>query len=235
MTRACPARAGAPYQVGWCSWYHYFHDVTEADLRANLALAGEWPFDVFQLDDGYQSAIGDWLTTNDVSLRRSRAGGGIRPRRQVAAGPVAGPLHRRPRLAGGHPAPGLARAVGRAAGPLLGMYNPPWGGGLDGFMYALDTTNPDVLAHLETVASALVDAGLDVPQARLHLRSVLRGSTGTTRPGHRPSACGPATTRSVAGPATMRSCSGAGCPCRTWWASSTATASGRTWRRRGRL
>jgi hypothetical protein len=23
----------AAYQVGWCSWYHYFHAVTEADLR----------------------------------------------------------------------------------------------------------------------------------------------------------------------------------------------------------
>ncbi len=50
--------------MGWCSWYHYFHAVTEADLRSNLARATDWPFDVFQLDDGYQSAIGDWLTTN---------------------------------------------------------------------------------------------------------------------------------------------------------------------------
>ena len=58
-------RVDAPYQVGWCSWYHYFHDVTERDLRANLALAAEWPFDVFQLDDGYQAAIGDWLDTNE--------------------------------------------------------------------------------------------------------------------------------------------------------------------------
>ena len=59
------ARTTAPYQVGWCSWYHYFHDVTEADLRANLARAADWPFDVFQLDDGFQAAIGDWLDTND--------------------------------------------------------------------------------------------------------------------------------------------------------------------------
>ena len=55
----------APFQVGWCSWYQYFHDVTEADIVANLALADRWPFDVFQIDDGYQAAIGDWLETND--------------------------------------------------------------------------------------------------------------------------------------------------------------------------
>src|SRR5690606_21456252 len=54
------ARVDAPFQVGWCSWYHYFHDITEAALLDNLGRAGDWPFDVFQLDDGYQSAIGDW-------------------------------------------------------------------------------------------------------------------------------------------------------------------------------
>lgn len=59
------ARTTAPFQVGWCSWYHYFHDVTEDAFRANLALAGDWPFELFQLDDGFQPAIGDWLTTNE--------------------------------------------------------------------------------------------------------------------------------------------------------------------------
>src|SRR5690606_25876674 len=47
------ARTTAPYQVGWCSWYHYFDGVREDDVTSNLALAGDWPFDVFQLDDGY--------------------------------------------------------------------------------------------------------------------------------------------------------------------------------------
>jgi alpha-galactosidase len=51
--------------VGWCSWYQYFHDVTEADLLGNLARSAGWPFDVFQLDDGFQRAIGDWLETNE--------------------------------------------------------------------------------------------------------------------------------------------------------------------------
>ena len=52
--------------MGWCSWYHYFHNIDEAALDTNLALAGDWPFDVFQLDDGYQPSIGDWLRTNDT-------------------------------------------------------------------------------------------------------------------------------------------------------------------------
>jgi alpha-galactosidase len=50
--------------TGWCSWYGYWDRVTEADVRANLAAADELalPIDTIQLDDGYQTDIGDWLT-----------------------------------------------------------------------------------------------------------------------------------------------------------------------------
>ena len=152
------ARVTAPYQVGWCSWYHYFHDVTEAGLRSNLALAGDWPFDVFQLDDGFQSAIGDWLTTNDKFpsdldvIAASIAAGGSRPGLWIAPF-IAAPDSQ---VVADHP-DWLARST--KGEPLLGMFNPPWGGGLDGFQYALDTTNPDVIAHLESTAASLVDAG----------------------------------------------------------------------------
>ena len=48
--------------VGWCSWYHYFTNVTWADIVKNLDLArGRFPFEVFQVDDGYEQDIGDWL------------------------------------------------------------------------------------------------------------------------------------------------------------------------------
>ncbi len=43
--------------------------------------------------------------------------------------------------------------------PLWGMFNPSWGGGMDGVMYALDTTQPEVIAHLEHVARSLVALG----------------------------------------------------------------------------
>ncbi|MGA9724176.1 MAG: alpha-galactosidase, partial [Candidatus Binatus sp.] len=62
------ARVSAPFQRGWCSWYHYFHAITEDALRANLksleAMRSEFPLDVIQLDDGFQSALGDWDSTN---------------------------------------------------------------------------------------------------------------------------------------------------------------------------
>lgn len=61
------ARAGIgelrPAPTMWCSWYHYFTDVTEADVEENLAALDELdlPVEVLQLDDGYQAEIGDWL------------------------------------------------------------------------------------------------------------------------------------------------------------------------------
>ncbi len=158
--RVGAARVTADYQVGWCSWYHYFHDVTEADLDHNLALADDWPFDVFQLDDGYQSAIGDWLTTNE----RFPSDVGAIADRIAAAGRTPGiwiaPFLAAPdsRVATDHPE---WLATFPDGSPLITMFNPPWGGGLGGFMYGLDTTHPEVIDHLENLARTLVDLGFD--------------------------------------------------------------------------
>jgi len=168
------ARTGAPYQVGWCSWYHYFDAVTEDDLRANLVLAADWPFEVFQLDDGFQSSIGDWLATNDTfpsglpALAGAIGAAGRRPGLWLAPF-LAAPDSRlavehpdwlaRRRASPGHEARDSGGGPGDGADPLFVWWNPAWGGGRDGFMYGLDTTNPAVLAHLEGLARALVDMG----------------------------------------------------------------------------
>lgn len=65
--------------VGWCSWYHFFDDITETCLNQNieelrdLAVPGSQnesttsmntkefrTINLFQVDDGYQTAWGDW-------------------------------------------------------------------------------------------------------------------------------------------------------------------------------
>ena len=164
--RRAGARTRAPYQVGWCSWYHYFHDVSEADVRANLSLAGDWPFDVFQLDDGYQAAIGDWTATNarfDAGIEEvasAIAAEGMVPGLWIApfiAAPDSAVALAHPDWLARVPAEGVA--AGPSGAPLPGMYNPPWGGGQGGFMWALDTTHPEVVAHLEALGRDLVDAG----------------------------------------------------------------------------
>ena len=52
---------------GWCSWYYYFEEVTEQDIVETVdylaAHREEYPLEYLQIDDGYQSALGDWLTT----------------------------------------------------------------------------------------------------------------------------------------------------------------------------
>jgi alpha-galactosidase len=151
------ARVDAPFQVGWCSWYQYFHDVTETAVRDNLAhaQAQSWPFDVFQLDDGFQAAIGDWLYTNErfpsgvEGVAGAISSAGFTPGIWIApfiAAPASDLARRHPEW--------LARAP-RRDGFAVGMYNEPWGG----VMAALDTTNPEVLDHLAGAAAALVDAG----------------------------------------------------------------------------
>ncbi len=49
----------------WCSWYSYYEDVTEEAIRATVDAAGPFPFDVIQIDDGWEAGIGDWVPNDD--------------------------------------------------------------------------------------------------------------------------------------------------------------------------
>lgn len=44
----------------WCSWYGYYTQISEAQLLQTLAGLQGLPFEVFQVDDGWQQNIGDW-------------------------------------------------------------------------------------------------------------------------------------------------------------------------------
>ncbi len=54
-----------PYRV-WCSWYSLYTEIYETQLLKILSDLGSFdsadgmPFDVFQIDDGWQVGIGDW-------------------------------------------------------------------------------------------------------------------------------------------------------------------------------
>ena len=60
-------RLRARNPVGWSSWYQYFTELTAVDLEKNLRLSAESeiPFEVFQIDDGYERDIGDWLEVKE--------------------------------------------------------------------------------------------------------------------------------------------------------------------------
>ena len=64
-----------PRVTGWCSWYHYYAEVTEADITENVQqMQTRQPkLQFVQIDDGYQAAMGDWLSASP------RFPGGLRP------------------------------------------------------------------------------------------------------------------------------------------------------------
>lgn len=72
VTDGAPARPlTPPPPTGWATWYTFYDEVTEEDVRSNLARAvalrdvsGLPPLEVFQVDDGWARAWGDW-TANE--------------------------------------------------------------------------------------------------------------------------------------------------------------------------
>lgn len=153
------ARAAAPFLAGWCSWYRYFSDVTEATVREELAACDGWPLDVFQVDDGYQRVIGDWLEpgarfpSGVERLARDVAAAGLTPGIWLApflAAPESTVAVRHPEWLAG---------AADADVPLVGMFNPTWSSARGGLVWTLDTTRPEVLAHLEELGRGLRACG----------------------------------------------------------------------------
>ncbi len=160
--RAAHAHVTAPYQLGWCSWYQYFDHVTEPDVRANLKLARPFEFEVFQLDDGYQPTIGNWLDANYKFPSGLPTIAGAIQHAGYQPGIWLAPFLVAPDAPVAHEHPDWLAQFRSPAGnvyPLHAWWNPSWHGGQDGYMYALDTTNPDVQDHLEHVARTLVGYG----------------------------------------------------------------------------
>jgi alpha-galactosidase len=52
--------------VGWCSWYMYYTHVTAQNVRDNLsticAQQDTLPLDLVQIDDGFETQVGDWFS-----------------------------------------------------------------------------------------------------------------------------------------------------------------------------
>ena len=138
----------APSVTGWTSWYRYYGDIDAERLAGEIdALsASDIRFDVFQIDDGFQSHVGDWLEfapgfpDGVAPLAAAARERGMLPGLWLAPFVVS----RRSALAHEHPDWLLRDARGRrvAAG---------WNGGWNGTFYALDLENPAVLDYLATV------------------------------------------------------------------------------------
>lgn len=149
--------------VGWCSWYHFFQEVSAQDIRQNLAAAGELapglPLDLIQIDDGFEAQVGDWFSLSpkfSEGLSSSPGMGGLAAeirRAGFTPGLWLAPfiLHPRARLIDEHP-----------EWVLRGAWNRPVNAGFiwDTFTTALDLTHPGALDYAsEVVRTAAHDWG----------------------------------------------------------------------------
>jgi hypothetical protein len=137
------ARIPEKTPTGWCTWYYYFGHNTAQDVYANLGAIRRHhlPLELVLVDDGYQAAIGDWLTPNADRFTDMAV--------------VATTIRREGRIPGIWTAP-----FGLAAESQTWASHPDWAIRDEGDepvlawnhlgqpVYALDTTHPDVTEWL---------------------------------------------------------------------------------------
>jgi alpha-galactosidase len=145
-------RRGIPPRV-WSSWYSFYTSVDEQLLQRTLKQMADLPFDVVQVDDGWEAAVGDWEANAkfpsgmaDLALRVRATG--------RKAGLWLAPLIalRSSALFRRHPDWFLRDAGGRL---VSAGFN--WGERV----YALDTANPDVLLWLAGLMKRVRGWGFD--------------------------------------------------------------------------
>ncbi len=134
--------------VGWCSWYQFYSKVTAEQIKTNLTalkkIDDQLPLKLFQIDDGYQSQVGDWLTFRDTfpdgieNLVKEIKKAGYQPGIWIAPFIV----HPRSELKKNHPEWLLRKASG-------GLVNA--GFAWDTFNSSLDLTNPQALEYAAKV------------------------------------------------------------------------------------
>ncbi len=130
---------------GYTSWYNRFTAITESSVRADLEGCGTLlsPGDLFQVDDGWEPAVGDWLACD----------GGKFPSGMKA---LAGSIHAAGFQAGLWLAPFVAQEGSGLCREhpdwLLRVNGQPWALGSNwGGFYALDIDNPEVTEYVRRV------------------------------------------------------------------------------------
>ncbi|MFO8056342.1 MAG: alpha-galactosidase [bacterium] len=155
--KAMQARS-SPARTGWCSWYFSFTGVSERTMEKNLESASrlEAPLQVFQLDDGYERAVGDWTEWNEkwsygpAELARRIRERGMEPGIWLAPFLVS----RGSELYQSRPEWALRTKRGL---PVVAFAHPKWKGF---FIHALDATRPEVSSWLyETIRTVTREWG----------------------------------------------------------------------------
>ena len=140
----------APPLRGYTSWYNRYEDITEAAIRADLEGCKSLlsPGDLFQIDDGWKPAVGDWLEPDSEKFPH-----GLKS--------LADEIHAAGFKAGLWLAPFAARYDSRLVREhpdwLLQIDGQPWrlGSNWGGFV-SLDMDNPAVTDYLKRVFDRVI-------------------------------------------------------------------------------
>lgn len=153
-------KTATPPATGWTSWYNYYTKITQDIILENAAHLADnrIPIDTFQIDDGFQTAVGDWLS--------------IKPEFPGGMKHLADEIHRRGFRAGLWLAPFICEKKSELAmkhkswlvsdtrgRPVVAGWNPGWSGDF----YALDIYNRQARDYIYDVfTTVLRDWGYDM-------------------------------------------------------------------------
>ena len=139
--------------LGYTSWYNYYQNINEEIINRDLE-ALDSRFDVFQIDDGYETFVGDWLDVDPAKFPN-----GLKP--------IIDQIHSKGYKAGLWLAPFAAETKSK-----LFNEHPDWirkdkhgkpikaGGNWSGF-YSLDLENPEVIDYIKKCLTHYMEMGVD--------------------------------------------------------------------------
>ncbi len=134
---------------GWCSWYYFYTNISEKIILDNLKKVKEkkLPIEFFQIDDGYQKEIGDWLIPNQKFPAGMKFLADEIKKVDLKPGIWLAPFLIRPRSEFFKMYP-EALIKDEKERFVSAIWQPLWG---MGNTYALDVTHPTAIDYLETV------------------------------------------------------------------------------------
>lgn len=162
----------------WSSWYSYYEGIDEGLIARTVADISSYPFNVFQIDDGWETIVGDWVAGPDfpsgmAATAKTITSAGFRPGLWLApliALPGSTIARTRPDLL-------VQDDDGR---PLVSGYN--WGS----HYYSLDTTQDEVKEHLREVFQRVTGWGFSYLKLDFMYAGAITGNR--ARPIHRETA-----------------------------------------------
>ncbi|MBQ5488263.1 MAG: alpha-galactosidase [Clostridia bacterium] len=164
--------------AGYSSWYNRYEDITEKSIHEDLIGCAKVmkSGDLFQIDDGWEPAVGDWLEPDKIKF----------PNGMKAA---ADAIHEKGYKAGLWLAPFVAKkdsALVKDHPDWLLLHNgEPWLNGSNwGGFYSLDIDKPEVVQYVEQVFSRVFDTwGFDLVKLDFLYGAAPFGTGNETRAG----------------------------------------------------